>query len=243
MGGAPHARVLVHPRVVHHPSCASRSVPHGAHATVPPSTRPHAKCARRSSGVAWSVCRKRTLENVQRRSAGRLSHHLNTPGTQCSPMSFHLTHALPSLSALDVFSASRYSLNSHSSDAGSRGKKGQPRDVLSLPLLPFHSHSTRALRAGRGVPFHPLFRPRALIHLDDDSRGIYEPANLAPLPRSFVFHRTVLDTHIVSTSFRTTYLSTTQIRAFPLFVFLYIFFCTTVVLIAPHRCLAFHASK
>ncbi|KAJ7884656.1 hypothetical protein B0H13DRAFT_2343574 [Mycena leptocephala] len=65
-------------------------------------------------------------------------------------------------SALDVFSASRYSLNSHSSDAGSQGKKGQPRDVLSLPLLPFHSHSTRASAPAAASLFTPL--PSARPH-------------------------------------------------------------------------------
>ncbi|KAJ7794828.1 hypothetical protein B0H13DRAFT_2512082 [Mycena leptocephala] len=58
-------------------------------------------------------------------------------------------------SVLDVFSASRYSLNSHSSDAGSQGKKGQPRGVLSLPLLPFHSHSTRTSAPAAASLFTP----------------------------------------------------------------------------------------
>ncbi|KAJ7892395.1 hypothetical protein B0H13DRAFT_866520 [Mycena leptocephala] len=87
-----------------------------------------------------------------------------------------------------------------------RGRRVQ-RDLLSLPLLPF-TLVVLPPPSVRGALFHSLLCPRALIHLDHDSHGVYDPANLRdrrmrsvepclalppPSPRSFVFHRAVLD--------------------------------------------------
>jgi hypothetical protein len=99
----------------------------------------------------------------------------------------------------------------------------------------------------RGALFHPLLCPRALIHLDHDSHAISDPANLRD--RRVRFRRALSgitatlsslfripsgctrhDAHLVSASFRTTYLPTSNSAFFSSFVFLYIFFRTTVVL-------------
>ncbi|KAJ7862729.1 hypothetical protein B0H13DRAFT_2354514 [Mycena leptocephala] len=58
-----------------------------------------------------------------------------------------------------------------------RGRRGQ-RDLLSLPLLPFTCRAPSP--SFRGALFQPLLCPRAfrLIHLDHDSHGISDPANL-----------------------------------------------------------------
>jgi hypothetical protein len=87
------------------------------------------------------------------------------PGPACAPQSDAGSSSLPPRSSDSYW-------DSHLSDAGSQGKKGTACDVLSLPLLPFYSHSTRAPLAvcPRPFPPPPLSRP-------------FPPSVRAPTPR------------------------------------------------------------
>ncbi|KAJ7924254.1 hypothetical protein B0H13DRAFT_2654879 [Mycena leptocephala] len=165
----------------------------------------------------------------------------------CAPVLLKVTpDRLPSL--LDCRIGIGIHIRRRQAHGGGRGQ----RVLLTLPLLPFTLDSCSPRRARH--PFPPLLCPRALIH-DDDSCGVCDPPEPADrrmrsseplagltvaLARSSVFHRTVLATCVVSALLA--YLP--KFGLFLILPFLYICFCIAVVLIVlPHRRLAFHASK